>query len=540
MVVMMLKRASVLAAVLTALVLPPAPAWAQSAPPADLDLYVEQTLEAFGVPAMAIAIVGDGQDEARAYGVRRMGRSEAVDPHTLFPIGSNTKAFTVAALALLVDEGKLSWEDRVADRLPGFRLFDPYVTRELTVRDLLTHRSGLGVGAGDLLIFPETRYSRAEIVHRLRDLKPETSFRSVFAYDNVLYIVAGELIEAVAGEPWETFVHRRIFNRLGMDDATTTFGEITTENRGWPHARISRQIRGLGPIAPLPTVPNIDNEAPAGTINASATDMTRWLSTLVNRGGLPDGSGRLFSAERSAEMWTPQVVETITPAPPELSVTTPNFMTYALGWNVYDYRGHRIISHGGGVYGGVSTVMVIPERNIGIAVMTNAEERFAVNAVLFKLMDHYLGLEPTDWIAPSVTAREARLARGEAALAAARIDVGGPAGGQGRPSLESAAYVGTYIDPWYGTMTISGSEGGLRISFDPSVGMIGDLTHVRYDTFQAHWDDRSIEDAYLTFSLGPDGQIREVRAAPVSPLADPSFNFKDLAFTPVAAAPSAR
>jgi hypothetical protein len=227
-------------------------------------------------------------------------------------------------------------------------------------------------------------------------------------------------------------------------------------------------------------------------------------------------------------MWTPQAVQPVAPRTGPLAVALPSFSTYALGWNVSDYRGHRIVSHGGGVYGGVSTVLLIPERGVGIAVMSNAEERPAVNAVLFKLLDHYLGYEPADWIAPNAEARAERYARAEARLAEAGVE----AGPGGPPSLPLPAYAGRYIDPWYGSVSVTGDGRGLRVSFDPSEGMEGPLEHVRFNTFRTRWPDRAIEDAYLTFNLATDGSIELIRVEAVSPLADVSFNYRDLVLRP--------
>ena len=191
---------------------------AQSGPPADLDSYVARVMKTFDVPGLSVAIVKDGKVVlAKGYGVRKMGEPAPVDENTLFGIGSNTKAFTSAALATLVDEGKLSWDDKVFERLPGFQMYDPYVSHEMTIRDLLTHRSGMGLGEGDLLFWPHTTFTRGEIIYKLRFMKPASSFRSNYAYDNLLYMTAGQIIPAVTGKTWEQYVHERILGPLGMD-----------------------------------------------------------------------------------------------------------------------------------------------------------------------------------------------------------------------------------------------------------------------------------------------------------------------------------
>jgi CubicO group peptidase (beta-lactamase class C family) len=496
-------------------------------PQSDLEAYVGRVSATFEVPGIGISIVEGNHMWARGYGIEKMGQDASVDEHTLFPIGSNTKAFTVAALAMLVDEGKLRWDDHVEDVLPGFRLFDPYASHELTVRDLLTHRSGLGTGEGDLMIFPQTNLTRQEIVDHIRFLPPKTSFRSIYAYDNVLYIVAGALVERLAGEPWESFVARRIFVPLGMNDTVSSFGQIKTTNRAWPHARTSQLIRGTGPASALPVVPLIDNEAPAGAINASARDMTRWLFVQLHRGQLPGSATHLYSEQRADEMWQPQVIEPAASVPKDVSATAPNMTAYALGWNVTDYRGHHIITHGGAVYGGISSVVLIPELQTGFVVMTNAEERYAVDAIVDHLLDHYLGAGNTDWIAPFKKVRDDSLAEAQAALKGSTISSNRPG-----PSLPLATYVGVYRDPWYGTVTVNQTASGLSIRFDRTAGMSGPLEHVDHDTFRTRWTDPTIENAYITFSVGQDRRVVAASMKAISPLADFSFDFQDLVLTP--------
>lgn len=243
---------------------------AATAPPPDIDAYVARVMKTFEVPGLSLAIVKDGQIVlTKGYGVRETGKLEPVDEHTLFGIASNTKAFTATALAMLVDEGKLRWDDPVVRHLPWFQLYDPYVTRELTVRDLLTHRSGLGLGAGDLLFWPGTTFTRDEILHRMRYVKPASSFRSRYAYDNILYLAAGQIIPAITGKSWDDFVRERIFSPVGMTSSTTTVsGFKRGQNVATPHARIEGQVQ------PIPWM-NIDNTAPAGAINSSAADMAK-------------------------------------------------------------------------------------------------------------------------------------------------------------------------------------------------------------------------------------------------------------------------
>ena len=256
---------------------------AQAGPPADLDAFVARSMKTFVVPGLAMAIVKDGKVVmAKGYGVRKMGESAPVDENTLFGIGSNTKAFTTAALATLVDEGKISWDDRVFERLRGFEMYDPYVSHEMTIRDLLTHRSGMGLGEGDLLFWPHTTFTREEIIYKLRFMKPATSFRSKYAYDNLLYIAAGQIIPAVTGKPWEDYVTERILKPLGMKTTTLSNAHFPAgADIAWPHSKIG------GPLRPINFV-ELDNAAPAGSINSSVAEMSRWLLLQLNRGKFPD------------------------------------------------------------------------------------------------------------------------------------------------------------------------------------------------------------------------------------------------------------
>lgn len=505
---------------------------AQAAPPADIDAQVERILQTFGAPGMALAIVeGDRTVLARGYGVRKLGERARNDARTIFPIGSCSKAFTAAALALLVDEGKLAWNDKVIDKLPGFRMYDPYTTSELTVLDLLVHRSGLGLGAGDLLFYPPTTYTRKEVVERLRYIKPATSFRSAYAYDNVLYIVAGELVEAVSGLSWEQFVEKRLFAPLGMKDATSFEGDpLKRRNRAYLHARLDGPLRGMGPLRPLP----VDaaylvsaNAAPAGSIHASATDMAQWLKTLL-AGGVAPGGKRLFSEDAMRALWTPHVIQPADRYPAVLDARRPNMTAYALGWNVTDFRGRKLITHTGGVEGGVAVVGILPEQNVAVAAMVNSEDGAARRAVFYQVLDHYLGEKSTDWTAAWKQALDQIQAAGLDALQQLPTE---PGTGPG-PSLPLAQYAGTYRDAWYGTVTIRREGEGLAISFDRTPRMKGALEHVRYDTFRTRWADRTIEDAYVTFALKPDGSIEQAKLKAISPLADFSFDFHDLLLVP--------
>ncbi len=500
---------------------------ASAAIPADTDAYVDRAMRTFGVPGLSLAIVQDGRIAwAKGYGVRQIGTANPVDAHTAFPIGSESKAITSAALAILVDRKKLKWSDLVKDRLPGFQMYDPYATAHMTVRDLLTHRSGLGLGEGDLMLFPDTNRSRADIVHALRYLKPVTGFREVYAYDNILYIVAGALVETVSGQSWEDFVAQNILKPVGMNDAHTNY-DRTAANEVSLHARTDGLFEGVGHQSVLTRVP-AHALAPAGGINASATDLARWMNVQLARGKLPDGR-QLFSMQQANAMWEPVVV-----VPPEgphrLPILKPDMQDYALGWFIEEYHGHKIVRHTGAVGGALAALYLLPEKNTGIAVTINSEDGMAMTAVLFHLIDHYLALPSTDWIAV-LKAEQTRTI--EKARVTMKALPGADAGNGAKPALVLSAYAGKYQDPWYGGMTIRDrARGKLWISFDRTPGMDGALEPVSGNKFRTRWTDKSIEDAYVIFSV-KDNKIIGVSMTVISPVADFSSDYQDLHFVPV-------
>jgi CubicO group peptidase (beta-lactamase class C family) len=498
----------------------------QPALPPDLDGYVAQVMQAFEVPGLSLAVVKDGKLLlVKGYGVRRMGSPVAVDGKTRFGIASNTKVFTATALGLLVEEGKLAWDAPVIRYLPAFAMYDPFVTRELTIRDLLVHRSGLGLGAGDLLWWPPSTYDRKEIAHRLRYIKPATSFRSAYAYDNVLYLVAGQVIEAVSGQSWEDFVATRILAKVGMAASDVRHsGAGEGGNVAGTHARIDGVVR---PIAPFLS----DNTNPAGGIMSGAEDMARWVMVQLDSGRTADGA-RLFSTRTTKELWT--IVTPIPPGEPapELRALRSNFNGYALGLGVRDFRGKQMLSHTGGLPGYLSRVTMLPELRLGVVVLTNQESGNAFNAITNRILDHFMGATSPDYLGIAVkaeAAEAARLAKAATMRATARDSTSGP-------SLPLVRYAGTYRDEWYGDITIALEGNRLVLRFGRSPSLVGDLEHWQYDTFIARWRDRELRaDAFVTFALNPDGSIERARMAAVSDETDFSFDFQDLELKPLRA-----
>ncbi len=501
-------------------------------PPEGFDARVESLRKQVGVPGMAISIVENGKITlAKGYGVRRLGSPEAVDADTIFLTGSTGKAFTVADLAILVDQGKIGWDDKVIDHLPGFQMYDAWVTREMTVRDLLVHRSGLGLGEGDLLFVPRSSLSRAEAVKRLRYLKPATSFRYNFAYDNVLYMVVGQLIEAVTGKTWETFTAEQIFKPAGMLHSTSDDeARFHEPDRAQPHARINGAFRGLGDQQVLDEREGLArNAAPAGGLAVSANDMARWLMIQLAHGKFPDSDARLFSEAAQEQMWTPVILQPSEPLPEEFRPTEPLFQTYALGWDVQDYRGAKLVWHGGAVLGFKTAVVLLPEKNVGFSIESNSEDNGIIRGLMDELLDHYLGLAKGKW--PEKFIAHARKKMDEALK---NYQAGTATPAKVGPSLPLERYTGTYSDDWYGNIKIGQANGKLTIDFKSTPRMQGPLDHWQYDTFVTRFTDKTIEPAYLTFSLDAEGKVERITMKPVSPVADFSWDYQDLLFRPVA------
>src|SRR3954462_1064251 len=530
-----------IAVLLCILALPGGRTAAQQAPP-KFDEYVRRVMQTFAVPGVSVAIVKDGKVVlARGYGgaplggagpggggqgVRRRGEPAPVDARTRFGIASNTKLFTATALALLVEEGKVEWDKPVVDYLPAFSMSDPYVTHELTVRDLLVHRSGLGLGAGDLLWWPPSTYNRKEIARRIRYIPLATSFRSAYAYDNVLYLVAGELIEAVSGRSWEDFVRTRILSKVGMTDSDVRHSGATAGgNVAGTHAEVNDTVRAGDPFAS-------DNTNPAGGIMSGAADMAKWIMVQLDSGRVADGS-RLFSPASAKQLWREVTPTPIGDAPGGMSALAHLRATmagYALGLGVRDYRGHILRQHTGGLPGYLSKVAMIPDLRLGVAVLTNQESGLAFESIVYQVLDYYIGAKAPDYPALFQELRlknREKLRQERATAATSRDSTAGP-------SLPLAKYAGTYRDPWYGDVTIAEEGKGLSIRFTRTPALVGDLVHWQYDTFLARWRDRELRaDAYATFSLNPDGTIQGLKLVPESEEVDFSFDFQDLMLQPV-------
>ena len=487
-----------------------------------IDSLVTRTLRAFEVPGIAVCIIKDGKViHSKGYGVRSLDTRQPMDENTLFGIASNSKAFTTAALGMLVDEGKLNWDDKVRKYIPEFKLFDPYVTEEFTVRDLLCHRSGLGLGAGDLMFFPDSsNFTIPDILHNLQFLKPVTSFRSQFAYDNNLYIVAGEVVARASGMSWEDFIENRILRPLGMTHSAASYDRLHDSSDVIDgHARVEGKVRVIARSRS-----KVDHAA--GGIYSSIADLSKWV-LLHLAGGKYGDNRQLFSSDVLRERWSPQTI---------LSVGGPgpyntHFAAYALGFFVSDIKGYKQMSHTGGLEGMVTQITMIPELQLGIIVLTNQEEGAAFTAITNQIKDRYLGITGTDRVTEYAARRKVQLNEEKKLTDSIWKEV---ALFQSRQtgSVDLSKYTGTYRDSWLGDIVISVKNGKPWFDSKRSPKLTGELLPYKGNSFIVKWRDRSMNaDAYVLFSLDERGLATGIRMKPVSPLTDFSYDFQDLDFS---------
>ncbi|HUQ83462.1 MAG TPA: serine hydrolase [Gemmatimonadaceae bacterium] len=464
----------------------------QPADPArQLDTYTAQAVKDWNAVGLAISVVKDGRLVfAKGYGSRELGKPEMVDSATLFAIGSTTKAMTAAAIGMLVDEGKVRWDDPVTNYLPNLQLRDPYATREITVRDLLTHRAGLP--NADYLWYG-TDNSTAEILRRVRYVEPAYSIRSSFIYQNVMYAAAGQVIAAASGMPWEEFVRTRIFAPLHMERTVPLLSRAARmPNVASPHDRIDDTMRVI-------TNASVDPVASAGSVWSSVADMSKWMRFILDSGRV-DGKALLKPAT-FAELLEPQTMVPPGQFYPSARLTKPHWMTYGLGWFQQDYDGRAVDFHTGSIDGMVAIIGLIPDERLGVYVLANADHVELRHALMLKVFDLWgpPKAKPRDWSAELRTLYgNQRTAAVAAAKAAEAKRVTGT-----KPSLPVARYAGVYADSLYGEASVrSGADGALRLR----IGTLeGTLEHWQYDTFRVRWDRRWVGNELVTFVLGADG-----------------------------------
>ncbi|MCM3901408.1 MAG: serine hydrolase [Pyrinomonadaceae bacterium] len=468
-------------------------AYAQEAPLNGFDDYVNKALRDWEVPGLAIAVIKNDQIViAKGYGVRKLGEPTPVNERTLFAIGSSSKAFTAASIAMLVDEGKLKWDDPVTKYLPGFEVYDPYVTRELTVRDLLTHRSGLQRGD---FVWYGSEYDRDEILRRTRFLKPTWSLRSTFGYQNLMFLAAGQVVAKVSGKSWDEFIKQRIFAPLAMAASNTSIKDLRpSDNVASPHAKIEEKVE----VVPWR---NIDNIAPAGSINSNAVDVAQWVRLQLGEGTYK--SQRLFSSGVAKEMHTPQ---TIIRAEPPYSLFYPeaHFLNYGLGWFLSDYSGRKLVEHGGAIDGMRAQVALIPEEKIGLVILTNLHGTALPVALMYRTFDAFLGATPRDWSGELLKTFKGLEEQGKSAEKKQEADrIKGT-----QPTLTLEKYAGTFKNDLYGELKVNHENGKLGLRFGPA--FTGSLEHWNYDTFQARFTSPVAGKAQITFSLNAQGKADTV------------------------------
>ena len=479
--------------VVVAILATPLTSAAQRGPLAGFDAYITSAMRDWKVPGLAIAIVrNDSIVHMRGYGTRTMNANEPVDEHTIFAIGSSSKAFTATLIGMLVDEGKLRWDDPAHLYLPGLELFDPYVSKELTVRDLLTHRSGLTRGD---LVWYATEYDRRDVLRRVRYLKPTWSMRARFGYQNIMYLAAGEVAAAISGRSWDDLVRERIFTPLGMSESSTSIRALPQmRNVATPHAEIDDTLH---------TVPwkNIDNIAPAGSINSSVADMSQWVRMQLNGGKV--GTKSVVSAGTLTETHSAQTVIPLSADNRQLNPYT-HLQAYGLGWFIQDYRGRELRQHGGNIDGMSAMVALVPEEKIGVVVLSNANGSPVPTIALYRAIDALVGATPRDWSGEyrKLVTKQRALGKEAETKRLAQRQSGTS------PSLSLDKYVGVYADSLYGDAKVRSEGGKLHLAYGRTFD--GELEHWHHDTFRATWKNRMQGRSFVTFALDADGKVKGV------------------------------
>lgn len=458
----------------------------------DFDDFVNRAIRDWEVPGVAVAIVKDDKVVlAKGYGVRKLGDPTPVDEKTLFAIGSSSKAFTAASLAMLVDEKKLDWDDHVPDRLPGFQLYDPWVTKEIRVRDLLCHRSGLARGD---YVWEGTTYTRDEILHRVRYLRPTWSFRTHFGYQNIMFLAGGQIVARLSGESWDDFIKTRIFKPLGMTSSNTSVRDLEgQEDVATPH------LKRDGKIVPI-QYRNLDNIAPAGSINSNAVDMAQWVRfQLAN--GVFNGQ-RLISEANMDEMHKPQMAIPVEP-PWSLLIPDANLISYGFGWFLHDYRDREVIQHGGNIDGMAALAAFMPQEKIGVVVLSNLDSSNIREAIMYKAFDEYLGDSGHEWNSELLAMNRKAQHEDDAEWAKLEEDR--------KKDMKSALplerYVGNYHDDFFGDATVTLDDGKLMLH-TPAFSCM--LSHWSGNTFRG--EIKNITDRVLiSFTADGSGKVSEFR-----------------------------
>jgi CubicO group peptidase (beta-lactamase class C family) len=489
---------------------------------AEVDKLALDAIKKFNVAGIAIAIVKDGKViHKKGYGVRSADTKLPVDEHTNFQIASNSKAFTTAALSILIDEGKLNWKDKVKTYLPEFKMYNDYVTENFLVEDLLCHRSGLGLGVGDLMGFPDgSDFTIKDILGSFQYFKPVSPFRTKFDYDNLLYWVAGELITRVSGMSWEKFIQTRIMQPLQMNNSFASLNEINDRsNIATAHSTETAD----GKIKTIGLFKEIINGA-AGGILSNADDMSKWLIMQLNQGKYGNNAEKkLFEEARQREMWT---IHTVLPSNPSPRYNS-HFTGYGLGWFLDEAKGNLVVSHTGGLPGMLSKVSMLPDLKLGIVILTNTENGGGAlfSAVNNTIVDSYLGLEKIDWV--DRYAKRLQERRGEADSVTKKVWQ--TVAAAKKTTINPADYIGIYEDKWFGKMEVFLKDGQLWIKAYRSPKLNGPMQLYKANSFAIKWQYQDMNcDALAMFSLDEEGKAQSIKMKGISPDIDFSFDFQDL------------
>lgn len=485
-----------------------------------IDSLVQKTMETFDVPGISVGIIKDGNVVyAKGQGVRALNDGAAMNKNTLVGIASNSKGFTCTALAILADEGKLNWDDKVTKFIPEFEMYDDYLTQNMTIRDLVTHRTGLGLGQGDLMFFPEGgKLTVKDIVQRVKYLQPKSTFRNKLHYNNIMFIVAGEVITRITGKSWAAFIEENILKPVGMKNSYGSYHtaeKVGIANKIAPHAPADGQ---------LVQVPHDWSETAnaAGGIVSNIPDMLKWANCLMNDFTTEDGK-KLVSDKQILQLW--QIQQPITMRQPNDYNT--HFYGYGLGWFLSDVEGYQQIQHTGGLIGTVTQFTLIPDLKLGIVVLTNQQSGAAFNTITNTIKDAYLELEERDWLKKY----DDRMQNYFQHIQQEKEKVWSDAKTfeESGENLAADKILGTYTDLWFGDVKISKDGDVLRLVCENSPRLKGTLFPYSENTMIVKWDDRSYDaDAFLIFTFNEKGKATKMAVKPISDITDFSFDFEDL------------
>jgi CubicO group peptidase (beta-lactamase class C family) len=444
------------------------------------------------VPGAAVIIIKEGDVLlSQGFGKRNVAENLDVTPRTLFPIGSSSKAFTSAAIAMLVEEGKLEWDKPIRHYLPRFKLHDQFATERITVRDLLCHRSGL---PRHEFLWYGSSMTRKEMVERLAYLEPNVDFRTLYQYNNLMYALAGYLIEQVSGQTWEEFVATRIFKPLGMSTSNTAVeNSQKTDDYALPYEERK------GEIVEVPFYSTFQAMGPAGSINTNLEDIEHWLRFQLNKG--KHGETQLLEGSQLAQNHTPHTVVPTGDEVPMGKYSEVSHWDYGQGWFIGTYRGHRMVQHGGSIDGFMAEVVLLPDDHLAVAVFTNRGSTFVPYIIAFTACDRLLGAEKVDWNGRLQKAYADLKASAEKQLA--EMQKAEPPISGTHPSHPLSAYCGRYKNPGYGVVTISQVEDGLQFTYND---IPSSLTHVHYDIFEFNLE-RFEYKTKVSFATDEKGEI---------------------------------